>query len=530
MTNTPKFVQVETVKKQWINLMKVSDLMWRHDDIEVILKEVSNGYQATLSSNEAVSRVHFSWENLFEPPTLFFGDAFERAYGDLAFDTLHPEKVFHWYFMAKSKNYHSCFGVKIQPNAFCAWTVNGQTIDLWMDIRNGTLPLQLNGRTLEIATIVMYENGEESSFDSMKTFCQIMSDSLNNPVKLPTQPIVGGNDWYYAYGANSKDLILKNARFLAEVGRDIPIEPWMVIDDGWQINHAPDYNGGPWNQGNKKFGEMEEIVQGINDLGVHPGIWIRPLLSREPEWKSYAIRKEQKSPDFFLDISHHKVLEKVAKDIGQIVEWGFELIKHDFTTFDTFGCWGKEMGLNYFSYEMEFYDKTKTTAEIVKQFYQIIRESAKGALIMGCNTISHLSAGVFEIQRTGDDTSGREFARTRKYGVNTLAFRMPQHHSFYLSDADCVGITKNIPWAKNKKWLDLLASSGTPLFISCDPKELTESMKKDIKEAFLIASKTMKSAVPVDWEYQVYPMEWETQHGKRTFTWFDEPREYHEEE
>ena len=45
-------------------------------------------------------------------------------------------------------------------------------------------------------------------------------------------------------------------------------------------------------------------------------------------------------------------------------------------------------------------------------------------------------------------------------GVNTLAFRMPQHSTFYSHDADCLGLTKDVPWALNEQWLRLLAGSA----------------------------------------------------------------------
>ena len=103
---------------------------------------------------------------------------------------------------------------------------------------------------------------------------------------------------------------------------------------------------------------------------------------------------------------------------------------------------------------------SRTTAEVIADLYQAIRTAAGDALVIGCNTVSHLSAGVFEICRVGDDTSGREWARTRKMGVNTLAFRGAQHGAFYVADPDCVGVTTAIPWAQNRQWLDLLAEAG----------------------------------------------------------------------
>jgi hypothetical protein len=40
------------------------------------------------------------------------------------------------------------------------------------------------------------------------------------------------------------------------------------------------------------------------------------------------------------------------------------------------------------------------------------RDASGDASIIGCNTVSHLSAGVFDICRIGDDTSGTEWAST----------------------------------------------------------------------------------------------------------------------
>ena len=98
--------------------------------------------------------------------------------------------------------------------------------------------------------------------------------------------------------------------------------------------------------------------------------------------------------------------------------------------------------------------------------------------LIGCNTFSHLSAGIFELNRIGDDTSGNEWARTLKMGVNSVGFRLPQHNTFYAADGDCVGLTTKVPWEKNKQWLQLLAESSAPLFISAQPEALGEEQKQ----------------------------------------------------
>lgn len=88
--------------------------------------------------------------------------------------------------------------------------------------------------------------------------------------------------------------------------------------------------------------------------------------------------------------------------------------------------------------------------------YETILENAGDIVIMGCNTLSHLCAGLVHINRTGDDTSGREWERTRRLGVNTMAFRLCQNNRFYVADADCAGITPAVPWSYNKQWVRLL--------------------------------------------------------------------------
>ncbi len=134
----------------------------------------------------------------------------------------------------------------------------------------------------------------------------------------------------------------------------------------------------------------------------------------------------------------------------------------------------------------------RTTAEVIEDLDRTIRAAAGDALVIGCNTVSHLSAGHFEICRVGDDTSGTDWARTRKMGVNTLAFRGPQHGAFYVADADCVGVTKAVPWPFNRQWLDLLARSGTMLFVSLAPDALGSDERRDLKAALALARKHIR--------------------------------------
>lgn len=68
-------------------------------------------------------------------------------------------------------------------------------------------------------------------------------------------------------------------------------------------------------------------------------------------------------------------------------------------------------------------------------------------------------------------------------GVNTLAFRLAQHGSFFAVDADCVPCTPQTPWATSRQFLDLVARSGTALFVSVDPASRTAETDADLRAA-----------------------------------------------
>lgn len=156
--------------------------------------------------------------------------------------------------------------------------------------------------------------------------------------------------------------------------------------------------------------------------------------------------------------------------------------------------------------------------------YQEVYDASRSnnAVIIGCNTIGHLGAGLMHLNRTGDDTSGRIWERTKRMGVNTLAFRLPQHNTFYHIDADCVGIFGKIPWDKNLQWADLLAKSGTPLFVSAMPGALNPEEFEELHQIMLIASEQKEHFVPLDWEETDCPEIWGENSETVTYDWYDD--------
>jgi alpha-galactosidase len=214
-------------------------------------------------------------------------------------------------------------------------------------------------------------------------------------------------------------------------------------------------------------------------------------------------------------------LERIRQIFATIRGWGFDLIKSDFTTYDILGYWGYQMGYSMASDGWQFADRSRTSAEIIRAFYDVIREASGDALVLGCNTIGHLTAGRFELQRTGDDVSGREWERTRQMGINTLAFRMPQHNTFFHVDADIAVVTKRVSWQMNARWLDILARSGTTLFVSLDPGSTGPEQRAALRRAFATASRPGPRGVPLDWMETTCPQRW-LLHGKEvTYDWYE---------
>ncbi len=265
---------------------------------------------------------------------------------------------------------------------------------------------------------------------------------------LPKQPVYGINDWYFAYGNNSKDLILQTTAMMAELVTDHSNKPFSVIDMGWSkkpLKSNEEYVwGDDFTLGNANFGDMDLVASDIKKLGMRPGLWTRPLQANANDKPTLLIpvRKDQQDlKERYLDPTIPENLHRIADTISLYKNWGFELVKHDYTSYDLFGRWGFEMNEMMTVPGWHFQDRSKTNAEIILELYGTIRAAAGDMYLIGCNTFSHLSAGIFEINRIGDDTSGNEWARTLKMGVNSLAFRLPQHNTFYAADGDCVGLT-----------------------------------------------------------------------------------------
>lgn len=520
--NKPDFIELttetKTVTAKWENDN------YNLDDINVKLNQDNEHLAIFLTAQTSkVKWIKLRWNNLsWDKNVRFLGDAWERGYGDMEWKGMNPNRFMPWYFCAKSEAKSICYGVKVRPSAMCFWQVDSLGMTLFLDVRCGGSGVNLKGRVIKLADVIACEMRDCTSFEAMQEFCGQMCE---DPI-LPKYPVYGSNNWYYAYGKSSESEILADCDYILNLTKDIENKPYMVIDDCWQEHHRlNEYNGGPWTKGNEKFPDMKALAEKLVQKGVRPGIWVRLLLNEDENIKN----EWRLSHNNCIDPTNPEALNYIKEDIKRICNWGYTLIKHDFSTFDLFGKWGFQMSPLVTDDGWHFYDDSLTSAEVVKLLYKAILdasvEASNGeALILGCNTIGHLGAGYMHINRTGDDTSGVIWERTRFMGVNTLAFRLPQHGKFYEIDADCVGIDGGISWSMNKQWADVLAQSGTPLFISVKPNILDETEKQELHEILKVASKQEHHVIPVDWEETTCPEHWQDKDHDIDckYQWFEE--------
>lgn len=484
---------------------------WSSGDVVVRLRSATAGQRIELASPSlSLTHVHLRWAGSFTGDPIILGDHWERSYGDLEWRSLVPERVLPWYCAVSDRTVTHCYGVRTGSAALAFWQVDERGISLWLDVRNGGDGVVLGSRVLDAATIVSREGQpDEPALQAIASFCSQLCPSP----RLSAQAVYGSNDWYYAYGHNSAEGTERDADLLLSLAPAGGPKPFTIVDDGWR--------------GSAKFPDMRALAETLKRKGSRPGIWIRPL--QAPKTANEALllpverygRHRERASELAYDPTIPEARAMVLDKMKEVVGWGYELVKHDFSTYELLGQWGNEMGASPTVPGWRLHDRSRTNAEVILDLYRDLRTMAgEPTCIIGCNTVGHLAAGLFEVSRTGDDVSGRSWERTRRMGVNTLAFRLPQNRRFFVVDADCVPITKAIDWRSTAMWLDVVARSGTALIVSPEPGAVGPEQREALKDAFAAAAAAKDSAA-LDWMNSTTPMSWSFQSKAKTQQTYD---------
>lgn len=465
-------------------------------------------------NGDAVKYIRLRFNGDISDVNSLLGDSFVRSQtDDIVWHSFLPHLAMPWYFYTNDGECLHGYGVKTGCNSFAQWFADPFGITLLLDVRNGSGGISCE--ELLCAQVVCRKGSEdENMYIAAHMFCKMMCDSPN----LPSTPVYGLNNWYWAYGAIEEKVVLKEAEYLGKLTKGFKHRPFMTVDDGWQIAHAHGkYNGGPWNLTNENFKSMRETAEKIHNLDCRAGIWVRPLLTLSHVPAEAIYDSPYKPNGIVIDPTHEFSKQKISDDISMLNAWGFDMIKHDFSFFDLFGATLS----NNMPYH--FYDRTKTNAQIVKEFYELIQKSAKNTLVMGCNTVNHLAAGIHQIQRSGNDTCGRHFEFTRRFGVHSM-MRTPQNNAFFKTDPDCAAFTAKVSKKLNLDFLEAAAITGAAAFASVTPGILNSDEEKRLQQIFAIADsvKPEEVAIITDWSKNAVPSQFEFMGKHYNYNWYED--------
>ena len=448
-----------------------------------------------------------------------YGDNWERcglnAY--IEWRSVMAGRVLPWFCFLLRDNEMACYGVKTGGDAFSYFQVDAHGITLFINLCSGNEGADIKESITACEIVELFEDASEPYVTAHK-FAKMMCD---NPV-LPKEPIMGFNNWYWAYGDISFESVLAETDMLLEYTKGCKHKPYMIIDDGWQEYRVIEgsTNGGPWLP-NHKFGDMKKMSDAIHAKGAKSGIWFRPLLTHEqvPEEVLFM----NCNNNLVMDPSHPYTLKKVYEDTKRIADWGFDLIKHDFTTIDGFGQqWltADRQDFQLVAPNIKYYDKTKTTAMIYKNLYKLIQDAAGDAEVIGCNAVGHLVAGIHSVYRTGNDTSGTAWEWSRRDGVNSLV-RTFLNNAFYNADPDCAPFTEKVDVDINLDYLEVCALTGMTTLASVTPNFLNEKQIKRMNAIFRMADEDKHRYIIKDFANNANPEIFASPDGKdvKEFDW-----------
>lgn len=440
----------------------------------------------------------------------------------LEWRTIIPDRRMPWFVQLKIGETYACYGVKTGANCFASWYLDSYGITLMLNIGCGNQGTDLKEPIVACEIVECFSNQGENAYEVAERFAGLMCEK---PV-FPKTPVFGTNNWYWAYGDISEEIVLQETDYLIEMAKGCKNKPYLIIDDGWQLHRKNEgdmsYNGGVW-EPNEKFGDMKGLVDKIHAKGALAGLWFRPLLTLG-ELPEEAILCKGCHGDI-LDLTHPLVIKKAEEDARRIKEWGFDLIKHDFTTIDTFGNWQDACDIindkNQWDRDRVFYDNSLPLATALKNLFKAIQKGAGDLDVIGCNVIGHLSAGIHSMHRAGADTSGRVYEITRSHGMNAM-MRQPLNKTFYMIDPDCASFTEKVNSELNLDFLEMCAITGVTTLASVKPGILTKEEMKRINEIFLLADKGGYDYVVKNYDKVSCPDTFVSRDGKneKRFNWY----------
>jgi len=340
-------------------------------------------------------------------------------------------------------------------------------------------------------------------------------------IHLPPQPAVYCT-WYHAGASNEKKL-LANAGFVKEQLKPFGFSV-IQIDDRWQerLPEGMTYDGperdlgdgGPvklFLESNENYpGGMKSTADRVRALGLVPGLWFMPfagnwknpyfagkqdLFARGPDGKPFTTRWS----GTILDMTNPEARDFVRRRVERIAGWGYGYFKLDGlhtgaachnvyvnTGYSVSGRWQNRQDFG----GSVLHDPRKTHIEAYREGLKVVRESAPGVFLLGCNVSQNMRSmgaafGLIDGMRIGPDNGGAARGRWNqvvvgaRHGSNLYFLNGRVWHN----DPDPVYVRPSNPLNAARLMVSWVAVTGSMLTASYQFGELPRDRLDLLKRA-----------------------------------------------
>ena len=148
-------------------------------------------------------------------------------------------------------------------------------------------------------------------------------------------PAMGWNSWNHYAGRITQDIVLQNAKAMAESGLIEHGWSYVNIDDTWQGKRGGDFHG---LQGNEKFPDIKGLCDQIHAMGLKFGIYSTPWVT---SYASYPGGSSENPEGTWTKPTEKTVKNKkilpcaiapyhfYTNDANQWGQWGVDYLKYD---------------------------------------------------------------------------------------------------------------------------------------------------------------------------------------------------------
>lgn len=340
----------------------------------------TNGYQSWTDTVERSFKEKNKERNVKKLPKILLKTFSFDKYGDSYFypykkNTLHGYDIFY----VKGKKELFSYNYNFE-NAYVIYEINLKT--------------KVLGILSDVYGQLLKEGQEAILYDLYYCYDYALGykDFINDFKPLSGNKIFGYTSWYNYYQNINESIILRDLE-----GLDKRFNLFQ-IDDGYETFV------GDWLDVDKsKFPNgLKPIVDKIHEKGYKAGIWLAPFVA-ETNSKIYKEHQDwfklnedgtmakcgsNWSGFYALDLDNNEVRDYIKKCLNYYVELGFDFFKLDFL---------------YASMIAPTFGKSR--AQMSKESYQLVRDTLKDKLILGCGANCFSSYGLFDYLRIGPDVS-----------------------------------------------------------------------------------------------------------------------------